>query len=253
MSTATQAGQLTIYDDFGGDRLNPGRWRFLTIPHGRQAPWECVEPNAETMVGEGTLDIHVPHFGRTHDTVQVFDNLKHLLISTEGFSTEDGRMTFIFDMAATSIGETPTDYRDGFATCMLLDENTGWSFSTCSNGKRVFGLHDSLRKTYKAHLSAHVIDAPSPNVNLVANSRHHEVVVDGVARSLEWRVDDVLAFRLTDTEIPPNVRVCLGLATLNSIHRESGEYFSQGVGLSVSYGPVGVYAEKSAVEQVAMM
>jgi Family of unknown function (DUF6081) len=240
---------VTKYDDFLGGELDPKRWRYLTLPYGDRPPWECVELGADTLVGEGTLDIHFPLIAQTHHAVQVFDNLKHILTSTEEFSTTSGGITVTVDMAATSIGEVPTDHRHGFATFMLLDEVTGWSFSACSNGKRVFALHDALRRTYHDHAATHVIDAPSPKIDLLGNSRRHEITIDTATSTLEWRVDGLRVFRVVDPEIPTSLHICLGLATLNSIDRQDGEYISLAAGLSVSFGAVSVGNAESAEQK----
>jgi Family of unknown function (DUF6081) len=233
-------GQSFVYDDFSISALSGDRWRYLQIPQRDGAPWACFEPNATTRVGEGTLDIHVPRFAPKHNTVQVFDNLKHQLASTETFSTVAEPMTFALDMAATSIGMTPTDYRDGFASFMLLDEQTGWSYSVCSNGKHTFGLYDSLRKTYHARKPPHVFEAPAPSVNFLGNSRHHDIVLDRAGQRLEWWVDGQIACRISDAEIPSDVLICLGLATLSAIETTPAEIYSAAAGLSVSFGPVSV-------------
>jgi len=233
-------GQSLVYDDFSLGTLNRDRWRYLQIPQRDGARWACFELNASTRVGEGTLDIHVQRFAPKHNTVQVFDNLRHQLVSTETFSTEVGPMTFALDMAATSIGLTPTDYRNGFASFMLLDEQTGWSYSVCSNGRHTFGLYDSLRKTYRAGKPTHVFEAPAPSANLLGGSRRHDIVVDRPNEMLEWWVDGQIACRISDAEIPSHVLICLGLATLPAIETTAAENYSVGAGLSVSFGPVSV-------------
>lgn len=229
-----------IYDDFTGGELDESRWTYLDIPRGSRARWRCYEPNARTQVGEGTLDIDIRRFPQTHEKVPVFENLKHQLVSTHGFSTDNAPISFALDMAATSIGEAPIDYRDGFASFMVFDEATGWSFRTCSTGKRVFGLYDSLRKTYKAQTFAEVIDAPAPTTTLLGTSRHHEVILDSAEHTVEWWVDQQLAVRVTDADIPADVHISLGLATLSSIDRDRTEGSSRESGLSVSFGPVSV-------------
>jgi hypothetical protein len=233
----TWGHQSFVYDDFAGSSIDPNRWSYLKLPQRHGPPWTCYEPNATTQVGEGTLDIHVRRFAPKPNTVQVFDNLKHELVSAEVFSTRVGRTMFALDMAATSIGLTPTDYRDGFASFMVLDQQSGWSFSVCCNGKHTFGLYDALRKTYHARKSAHVFEAPVPRANMVGNSRHHEVALDGRDRSVQWWVDGQLACRVANAEIPADVSICAGLATLNSLDTTPAENYAPEAGLSVSFGP----------------
>lgn len=241
MTAAGIEGLMLIYDDFSGNSIDHERWSYLTLPQRGSLPWTCSAPNARTQVGEGTLDIEVECFTRKHNKVQAFDNLKHVLVSTHVFSTRAGWTTFALDMAATSIGLTPTDYRDGFASFMVLDQQSGWSFSICCNGKHTFGLYDALRKTYHARGSAHVFEAPAPRDNLVANSRHHELTLDGRARSVRWSVDGQLACRVVDAEIPADVSICLGMVTLTSLDPPPAERYAPEAGLSASFGPVSVH------------
>jgi Family of unknown function (DUF6081) len=234
-------GQTVVYDRFCGSALDHDRWRYLELQQGDgELVWTCFEKNALARVGEGTLDIDIERFATKHNTVQVFDNLKHQLVSTDVFCTQNGSIGFALDMAATRIGRTPTDYRDGFASFMLLDERTGWSFSVCTNGKQTFGLSDALRKTYRTRESTHVFDAPPPSLNLTGTSRHHTVILDSERTCLEWWVDGEFACRVPDAAIPPQIAICLGVATLSSLERIPVQNYSADSGLSVSFGPISI-------------
>jgi len=235
-----QVPEWNRYDDFRGDHLDERRWSYLTLPQPDKEDWQCFSPEAVTTFGEGTLDIHVQRFARTHPSVQVLDNLKHQLVSTETFSTQDG-ISVAFEMAATSVGDTSADFRDGFASFMLVDQETGWSFSICSNGSKDFGLYDSLRRTYRTRVSTNVIDAPSPAIRLVGNSRRHVATVSSSEHLLEWRVDGQVVCGMTGIEIPPRMNICVGLATMRSLDEPASirDYTS---GMSVSFGPMDIWS-----------
>jgi hypothetical protein len=53
-------------------------------------------------------------------------------------------------------------------------------------------------------------------------------------------VDGQIACRISDAEIPSDVVICLGLATLSAIETTPAENYSAAAGLSVSFGPVSV-------------
>jgi hypothetical protein len=87
-----------IYDDFTGPGLDMSRWFHLEYPPGPDGTsWRCAEPAARTEVGNGTLAVHVERFERAHDHVQIMDNPKHLLLSTESFAVPGGRMCELLD------------------------------------------------------------------------------------------------------------------------------------------------------------
>ena len=145
-ATGPMASHIVAYDDFAEDQLDPGRWHDLTI-HGLSGSEARIrfEPAAETRVGEGTLDLFVPSFGSKVGTMRGSDTINHERVSRRAFSTRDGLVVFTWDMAATRIGAVPADPRDGFASLMLVDIESGWSFQVCANGDKTFGLHDALR------------------------------------------------------------------------------------------------------------
>jgi Family of unknown function (DUF6081) len=244
--TVRAASRAVVYDDFMGTDIDEGRWRYLTLPgtdDGGDVAWTCFEPTAETRVGEGTLDMYVPRFSPRHRSIQVFDNLTHQLVSQEAFSTDSGAVRFTLDMAATRAGDAPADFRDGFASFMLIDTASGWSFRVCSTGHSTFGLYDSLRLAYHSKKSTQVIDSPVSAPVIVGGSLRHEIVVDRDQNNLEWWVDGHLAARIDDPSIPRRVHIALGLATLMSVEpsREMPLRLAA-PGLSVSFGPVSVEA-----------
>ena len=246
--TVGGASRTVVYDDFMGTDIDQGRWRYLTLPGAEDVAWTCFEPAADTRVGEGTLDMYVPRFSPRHRSIQVFDNLKHQLVSQEAFATDTGVVRFTLDMAATRAGDVPADFRDGFASFMVIDTASGWSFRVCSTGHSTFGLYDSLRLAYHSKKSPAVIDAPIPAPAVVGGSLRHEIALDRAAGYLQWSVDGHLAARIDDPAIPPCVHIALGLATLTSVE-PAREHLPRPAapGLSVSFGPVSIQADSARV------
>lgn len=237
--TAPMATHTVVYDDFTGDYIDEGRWTYLTIPgQDGSATRTCFEPAAQTQVGEGTLDVYVPRLTSTHRVVNLFDSLRHELVSRNTFSTSDGGAFFGLDMAATRVGEAPTDYGDGFASFMLIDVESGWSFQVCCNGHKTFGLHSSLRHRYHSDKPPQVIDAATPVPGVIGWSWRHEIAVDSGDATIEWCADGRPTFRVEDSDIPPSLHIALGLATLASAVPTSAQSVPDVSGLSVSFGPV---------------
>jgi Family of unknown function (DUF6081) len=243
-ATGPMASHIVAYDDFAGDQLDPGRWHDLTI-HGLSGSEARIrfEPAAETRVGEGTLDLFVPSFGSKVGTMRGSDTINHERVSRRAFSTRDGLVVFTWDMAATRIGAAPADPRDGFASLMLVDIESGWSFQVCANGDKTFGLHDALRHGDRSPTPTEMIDPSTPVPAIMGRSRRHEVIINTATATIEWWTDKRLTFRVRDTDIPPAVRIALGLATLTSGHSTPEELSRPTSGLSVSFGPVTVRTE----------
>jgi hypothetical protein len=230
-----------VYDDFTGHHLDD-RWTQLAGPgYGRFKTSMCFEPTAETQVGEGTLDLFVPGFTSKQRGGQVSDNGSQL-VSRSAFSTRGGIAVFSVDMAATRIGDAPADYRDGFASFMLVDIESGWSFQVCCNGHTTFAIHDALRDAFgsDSHQPAKIADTPTHAADIVYHSRRHDIIVDSIYTSIEWWADGQLSCRVKDLAIPPCVHIALGLAALRPAQPPPSEVRRQPSGLSVSFGPVSV-------------
>lgn len=247
MSKGFTVGSGTVvYDDFTSTEIDGNRWRYLTLPaadNPEEVAWTCFEPAADTQVGEGTLDMYVPRFSPGHQSIQVYDNLKHQLVSQQAFLTDAGVVRFALDMAATRAGDAPADFRDGFASFMVIDTESGWSFRVCSTGRSTFGMYDSLRLAYQSKKSAAVLDSPISAPAVVGGSLRHEIVIDRSGGTLQWSVDGRLAARVDDPAIPASVHIALGLATLKSVESTlTDSPRSAAPGLSVSFGPVSIQA-----------
>jgi hypothetical protein len=244
--------RTVAYDDFTGGHLDEDRWSYLTIPgRGVSETWTCFVPAAEITVGEGTLDLFIPRITSKYRRAQAIGNVKHELVSRSSFATRDGVAAFALEMAATRVGAMPADYRDGFASFMLIDIESGWSFQVCCNGYNTFGFHDSPHRTYRPHQPTTVTFAPTQLPSVIGQSRRHEIIIDSGESIVEWWADGKLTSRLEDADIPASLHIALGLATRIPTRPVRAEPVRYASGLSVSFGPVGVRTATILAEGVA--
>ncbi|GEL20632.1 DUF6081 family protein [Pseudonocardia asaccharolytica] len=236
------AGPTTVYDEFTGPELDMSRWCYLQYPPGPDGTaWTCAEPGARTQVDDGTLSIHVERFERAHDQVQIMDNPKHLLLSTESFTVPTGgAATFAMEMAATGINAAPRDYRDGFASMNVLDMASGWVFDACATGDTVFSIYERLPMPGVGRPFTYVIEHPLAGLEVAPGLAHrYEITLDARRGAAEWRVDGHLVHDVRGVEIPTRVNVGLGLITLHPV-ADGRSRSLRGQGLSASFGPISV-------------
>lgn len=231
-----------IYDDFTGPELDRDRWAYLEYPPGPDGvPWTCAEPGAHTQVGGGALTVVVRRFTRAHDQVQIMDNPKHLLLSTESFAVPDDHgLTISAEMAATGIDATYRDYRDGFASLNVLDIASGWVFDLCATSDTIFSIHERLPVPGVTHPFTHVVEQPLAGLSIAPGRRHrYELTLDRGRGVAEWRADGQLIHHVLGADIPERVTLGLGLITLHPI--VDGRSTSlRGQGLVATFGPVSV-------------
>jgi hypothetical protein len=199
--TAPMATHTVVYDDFTGDYIDEGRWTYLTIL-GRDgsATRTSFEPAAQTWGRHPRRLRPPPHFNAPRR--QPLDSLRPEVVSRNTFSSSDGGAVFGLDTAATRVGEAPTDYGDGFASSMLIDVESGWSFQVCCNGHKTFGLYSSLRHWYHSDKPPQIIDAATPVPAVIGRSRRHEIAVGSDDATIERPADGRLAFRVDGCDIP---------------------------------------------------
>jgi hypothetical protein len=238
----TTTNPTRTYDDFAGPELDMSRWFYLEYPPGPDGTsWRCQEPNARTNVSDGTLTIDVERFERAHDQVQIMDNPKHLLLSTESFTVPDaGTASFAMEMAATSINATPRDYRDGFASMNVLDMASGWVFDLCATSDAIFSIYERLPVPGVERPFTYVVEHPLAGLEVAPGCGHrYEVTLDAARDSAEWRVDGQLVYHVQGVHIPTQVNIGLGLLTLHPIAGGKSRSL-RGQGLSASFGSISV-------------
>lgn len=228
------------YDEFTGPELDMSRWSYLEYPPGPDGTsWRCAEPSARTDVGGGTLTIHVERFERAHDQVQIMDNPKHLLLSTDSFTT-GGRATVSAEIAATSINASRRDYRDGFASLNVLDLASGWVFDLCATSDTVFSIYERLPVPGVEHPFTHVVEHPLAGLEIAPGRPHRcEITLDAGRGTAEWHVDGYLVHDMRGVEIPTEFTIGMGLITLHPIVAGTSRSL-RGQGLTASFGAISV-------------
>jgi hypothetical protein len=218
------------------------RWFYLEYPPGPDGTsWRCAEPSARIEVGDGTLTIRVERFERAHNQVQIMDNPKHLLLSTESFTLPTRvRATVSAEIAATSINATPRDYRDGFASLNILDMASGWVFDLCATSDTVFSIYERLPVPGVEHPFSYVVEQPLVGLQIAPGRPHRcEVTLDVGRGSAEWHVDGHLVYDVRGVEIPTQFTIGMGLITLHPIADGTSRSL-RGQGLIASFGPISV-------------
>lgn len=115
-----------VYGDFASILGASPAWSVATFPLRDGTVWEYREPDAVVVVQNGRMRLAVQRFTRSHDTVQILDNPKHMFFSTRRFDVPDrGGIAFEADIRAEGIRTTTGDLYDGFATLNLLDFGQG--------------------------------------------------------------------------------------------------------------------------------
>ncbi|MGQ4599330.1 DUF6081 family protein [Nocardia sp. R6R-6] len=226
------------YDDLNGPDLRADRWRFLEVPLGADRTWRYADPAAETEIEDGTVTVRINAFTRSHAEVQILDNPKHLLVSTEAFDLTTGSRTFAVEMAAANIGATGEDYRDGFAAFNVLDMGSAQVFDLIATSRSAYAIHERLLvpgvvPTEQAF--THVVHAPLAGVDIKPGEFHrYAVTIDRSAGTVGWYVDDSPVYTTRAARLPVTAQIGFGIITLHPI--EDGHSTSlRGQGLHGSW------------------
>ncbi|MBP1988828.1 DUF6081 family protein [Paenibacillus eucommiae] len=100
-------------------------WQIGAFPLPDGSLWRYREPNAVVIVRNGILYVRAP-LSRSHDTVQILDNAKHMYFSAQPVEVpEAGEISFEVDIRARAQHTAPGDLYDGFVSLNLLDFTTG--------------------------------------------------------------------------------------------------------------------------------
>jgi hypothetical protein len=115
----------TVYGDFA-DILKPdSKWVQAGFPT-PDGFWEYREPDALVLVQNSRLRVAAVPLTRSHDSVQILDNAKHMYFSRERFEVPDeGEISVETEITARIMNGTPNDLYDGFVSLNLLDFTTG--------------------------------------------------------------------------------------------------------------------------------
>ncbi|MCM2393724.1 DUF6081 family protein [Streptomyces albipurpureus] len=237
-----------VYDAFQGPGPDREAWTYLEYPMPDGPPWRCCDPAAVTTAGDGTLTVDIPAFRLAHDSVQIMDNPKYLLLSTEDFPLPPGStVTFTVDMAVTCTGGDPHDYRDGVAAFNVLDMASGSVFDVAANNDHVWAIHELLPVPGAAgETFTRMVEDPFTGVLPGAGRvRRCQVVIDTTAGRVDWLVDGKSVHRADGIAPPASVKIGLGVFTLHPVGPD-GTTSLRGQGLSVRWSGLTVGYEGGA-------
>ncbi|WP_283136820.1 DUF6081 family protein [Rhizohabitans arisaemae] len=235
--TDTLSSPARTYDHFSGPDLDTAKWMYLEYPMPEGPPWRCADPGAVTAIADGALTVDIDEFRLRHDTVQIMDNPKYLLLSTEEFALGEGRrVTFTVDMAVTSKGGDPRDYRDGVAAFNVVDMESGWVFDVAANSDHVWAIHEMLPvPTAAARPFTRMVEDPFANLPPgPGRTRRCQVTIDTSAGSVAWLADGAVINEVTGIRLPGVVRLGLGVFTLHSVAGGASRSI-RGQGISVTW------------------
>lgn len=203
--------------------LDPTGWEPLAIPLGEDDVWTCEEPSARTRVAGDAVEIAVDCFERAHDHVQILDNPKHLLVSSEPIPVPTDRpVTFHAEMAAENVGGNPHDFRDGFAAFNVLDMASGLVLDHAVTSVRTWAIKERLLipgMVPPEEAFTWLVEAPltAPKVR-PRELREFAVTLDAARGSATWWVDGAEVFHTPELPlIPDEVRLGIGLITLHPL------------------------------------
>lgn len=192
------------------------------------------------IVQKGLLRMGVRRFTRCHDRVQIFDNAKHVMFSTESFDVGSG-LRLSWQMGAEGLGCAEGDLYDGFASFLCLDLSTGTAID-------VF-CRDSLCAAVFARLPFPGVELPDVEPMKYwalfdekelpeAGLHSYSIAIEPLASAITWTVDDQLLRRqrLPDYELGP-LMFGLGLMTEKDITK-SGSISCHGQGIRGEWGPI---------------
>lgn len=237
----TDLTRAAVYDPFTGPQLDSSRWHHLEYPGlgPDGGAWVAAERSARTTVADGTLSVDIDRFEIEHG-IQPVDNCKYVLLSTETFEVPaGGSLTASARVSASNVNATGFDYRDGFATLILIEPSTGWVFDCAVTSDQAFAIHERLPLPGAVPFTR-IVQDPLAGVEGGSGEPHSfRIVLDAAGRKAQWYVNDRLLFEASDIVIPPSVNVGLGIFTLHPTGDE-GSRSLHGQGLSASWSDVRV-------------
>ncbi len=231
--------ERTVYGDFA-DILKPdSKW----VQAGFQTPdgfWEYREPNALVLVQNGKLRVAAVPYTRSHDTVQILDNAKHMYFSRERFAVpDDGEISVETEITARVLNGVPDDLYDGFVSLNLLDFTTGLAvdffvcneqFATVYARLRFPGVSiDGDGVPGKPNVFALFKELPLPGGPQQAH--RYKITYAKAADTLSWFVNGELVNRETGVPVRMDGFVCaLGLMSEKDLRDgKSASLHGQGV------------------------
>ncbi|MEX1253950.1 MAG: DUF6081 family protein [Dehalococcoidia bacterium] len=238
--------ERTVYGDFA-DILKPdSKWAQAGFPT-PDGFWEYREPNALLLVQNGRLRVAAAPLTRSHDSVQILDNAKHMYFSRERFEAPDeGEISVETEITARISGGVPDDLYDGFVSINLLDFSTGLAidFFVCNEKYATVYARlpfpgvslEEAAGSSKPRAFAIFKELPLPKGP--QQPHRYRITYSKSEDTLSWYVEDELVNRETDVPVKMDGFVCaLGLMTEKDI-REGKSASLHGQGIVGEWAPL---------------
>lgn len=202
------------YDTFTEGAVDPAKWVPLQLPTPDGSMWSYGDPQAQVEARGGTMQITVNPFRLKHDTMHMFDDPKHLLVTPQPVPVEPVGVTrFSAQMACENYRGNPDDITDGFIGLVVGDFSTGMIFDWILSATRVGALYERLPipgVTPEGGSFSYLLQSPFVAINSPGKFRQYEIALNPSGRSAEWKVDGTLFYRAEN--VPAEVKsVTLGL------------------------------------------
>ncbi len=233
----------TVYAGFDSLLESEPAWRVGQFPERDGAMRDLREPEAVPIVQNGRLRMGVKRFTRCHDRVQILDNAKHVLFSTETFEMGENGIEFSFQMGAEGNRCVDGDLYDGFASFLCLDLSTGTAIDLF--------CRDEMCAAVFARLPFPGVELPDlepmkywalfDEKRLGDGGLHdYAITVSPGDRAIAWTVDGTLlrSQRMPDYRIGPFM-LGLGLMTEKDLS-PSGSVSCHGQGVRGEWGPISI-------------
>ena len=215
------------------------RWTPASFPTGDGGSWTWAEPGAEARVRDGRLLLRVERFTRQHDTVQIFDNPKHLLACKDPIPIPDEGVLIETSLGAEVLRAPEDSWDAGFASFNLMDFEHGLVLDGLATSRRTAILFERL------HIPGVIPDeqawtaiADGPLSPKPGTIHDYRFLYEPKARRVQGWIDGVpvLDFR----GVPFRINSFLpgvGLITLTKI-RDGKSRSLRGQGVAGTFGPV---------------
>ncbi len=228
-----------VYGDFA-DILKPeSPWIQASFPT-PDGLWEYREPNALVLVQNGRLRVAAVPLTRSHDSVQILDNAKHMYFSRERFEAPDeGEISVETEITAQIVNGVPEDLYDGFVSLNLLDFSTGLALDFFVCNEKFATVYARLPfpgtsledqgATGKPKVFAIFKELPLP---LGPQQPHrYRITYSKAEDAVSWYVNDELVNQETGVPVKMDSFLCaLGLMTEKDIRNgNSASLHGQGI------------------------
>ncbi len=195
MTVEIPAPESLVYGEFSSIFKEGGKWTRgeYKLPDG--TAWIYNEPDAVLRIQRDHLRVRADPLRRSHDTIQILDDAKHLYQSTKRFPTpEEGGISFDIEMDAKVTGAKNNDLYNGFVVFGLTDLEGGFGLAFLTNGieyATLYARHTPLNVTsqnpsYPRFFEIHDEHSLPP----LEEGRHHYTITYSREKSrVEWLVD----------------------------------------------------------------